>query len=1094
MSYQNCAGIIELAVNGGIAEDNITVERLESGDIEVYVQGGDYQNGIEISLTEYCCNLLNSVEYPSFTGFTYSWDQNYGKCKWLKSVDCNNLPTFNVTLNPQGNYGAIFDVDTGENCVLEVKFDYMFHFDCADVLSISATTVNTQLDSLYEELETQNIIINNARDAIKNIDATFNYVVPYTFTVETSEGQGTVDTYLCITEAGIPLLRQAIEASYPNNINAWEDYLNGEITADSLNNAQVDLYFIAVANQPEPQSLYYNICNNGADLISETEYYLDTIALNNQIIEDSQNAIDIIQAQIDFILANNPEACLTETSVFERLNIGMSIDVQNPQSEALVDTIYSQQIFNVGDGNLLQHFIDNTGFTGFYLGDYKGVDCTSTACDALAKVMVEQLIAQGDALELFTGDTIGQKYAQLINLIGEDYFNSNWLRFETVINDPAVISGITNQAINLSIQVLDHCTNFSILVDRVEINKICERKVNDDILVSKNPRFNITKVIDNKKSWVAKTTPENRMYDLPMRFTDYDTNHHRLVINTKETDLNISIANGIETDIWCYINNNQCILNSCETTSYSGLTGTTCCCDDFTVTATTITGGTVTLPPEDVYSCGVSVGDSLSGGTVFWINPNNSCDVLIVSNTDMILINPVNGFPYSNIPWISNICTNQFIDATNPTLGGGEQNTQDILDFCPNDTDFAAYAVSQFSSAGVTDWYLPNVLEFQLILNSGVSLTPNVGYWTSTEYSNPNAMAYNPQSGFIPQRKIATSINTNDYNIHVRAIKRINTSPCADVYATMIGVTGDTSLFEIENTDCTWVYKFDTDPSATTFDGFWLAGMPDGTVGVFQHITISGVTATTVDYTQIVTKECCESYDDALRDIEVYHNLGRHLQRFRWDESCQACLYKKCTEELCLDFNDLFTSPYTGLTTVDQFNDVLVSELINVRCRKISSSYPTLQALYRRYLASRVYCEQESSQFTYNDMINFAGLIGNYWIELFEQVIPSTTIWTSNYIYGNTLYDQQKFKYRSGSVFPCSVSTIYEGTIPFNHTSQNDVPVHSDVYVISEGGLCKSYVSCDDIYYYNGDCGSEFIGTVTVTNKSDNASRVIYSE
>lgn len=1091
MSYQNCAELIEFAITGETTEPNLIIDRLESGDIEVYLL--DY-NGIELGLTEYCCSLLNSVNYPSVTGFTYTWDSNYGKCKWLQSVDCDNLPTFNVTLNPQiyngDGAGAKFTVDSGENCVLEVKFDYMFHFNCADILAVSATTVNTKLDSLYEQLEYQTNQLNSTQAELSDLDFEFNYVIPYT-----NEDGFTI--YLCLTEAGIPLLRQLIEDAYEGDPNAWEDYLNNDITAEDLDGElNISGDFFDFSNQPEPQDLYYNICNDGNELIQANEDYLSALQGFNDSISSIQNQINVIQAQIDFILANNPDACLTETDVFERLNIGMSIDIQNPQSESLVDTIFSQQIFNVGRGNLLQHFINNTGSTGFYIGDYNGVDCTSTDCDALAKVMVDQLIAQGDALNLFTGETIGQKFKELTNLIGENYFDSNWLRFETIINDPVVISGITNQLVNLSIQVIDHCANFSILVDRIEINKICERKVNDDIIVSTNPRFNLTKVIDNKKSWVAKTSPENRLYELPLRETDYDTNHHRLVINTKETDLNISIANGIETDIWCYVNENQCILNSCETTSYSGLTGVTCCCGDFTVTATTITGGTVTLPPEDVFSCGVSIGDSLSGGTVFWINPNNSCDMLIVSGTD-VNIKPTEGPPYPNMPWININCTNQFIDATNPTLGGGEQNTQDIVDFCPNGMNFAAYAASTFSSGSVTDWYLPNVLEFQLILNSGVgSLTPNVGYWTSTEYSNSNAIAYDPQNGFIPQRKIATSLNTNDYSIHVRAIKRINTSPCLNVYNIMIGVTGDTSLFEIENTECTWIYKFDSNTSPITFNGFWLAGMPDGTVGVFQHTTISGVTATTVDYTPIITKECCEAYDDALRDIEVYHNLGRHLERFRWDEGCQACLYKKCTEELCLDFNDLFTSEYTGLTTVNQFNDVLTSELINVRCRKISSSYPTLQALYRRYLKSRVYCEQESSEFTYDDMIDFAGLIGNYWIELFEQVIPSTTIWTANYIYGNTLYDQQKFKYRSGSVFPCSVSTVYEGIIPFNPTSQNDVPVHSDVYVLSDEGLCKSFITCDDIYYYNGDCGSEFIGTVTITNTNNqnNTSSVVSSD
>lgn len=1102
MSYQNCGAIIELAVssssdpNSSFTEDNLIVERLDTGDIEVYISGGGYPDGIEISLTEYCCNLLNSVEYPSITGFTYSWDENYGKCKWLKSVDCNNLPTFNVTLNPQGNYGAIFSVDSGENCVLEIKFDYMFHFNCEDVLAVSATTINLQLDSLYEELAIETNTLNEAQSAIDNLDVEFSYVIPYTYFIESSEGSGFITTYLCITEAGVPLLREIIESTFPDDPNAWQQYLNGYITAEALDQAEVDIVFAITAGLPEPQGLYYTICNNGGELIANNVTYNTTIQNNNQIIEDTQNRINLIQAQIDFILANNPDACLTETDVFETLNIGMSIDIQNPQSEALVNTIYSQQIFNVGQGNLLQHFIDNTGFTGFYLGDYKGVDCTSTACDALAKVMVEQLIAQGDELELFTGDTIGQKYAQLINLIGEDYFNSGWLRFETVINDPVVISGITNQLVNLSLQVLDHCANFSILIDRVEINKICERKVNDDILVSTNPRFDITKVIDNKKSWVANITPENRYYDLPLRLTDYDTNHHRLVINTKETDLNVSIANGIETDIWCYINENQCILNSCQTTTYSGLTGVTCCCDDFAVTATTITGGTVSLPPEDVYSCGLNIGDSISGGTVFWINPNNSCDAFIVSNADLFISQPHPLPPIYAMPWVISTCNQYYIGANNFGIGGGEENTDLITDYCQSN-DYAAYIASQYTTSGVVDWYLPNVDEFQLILNSGVALTPNVGYWTSNETSKANALAYDPQSGiFSAQRKVATSLNTNDYSIRVRAIKRINVSPCLDVYDVMIGVTGDTSLFEIENSDCTWVYKFDSDPSPTTFDGFWLAGMPDGTVGVFQHTTISGVTATTVDYTPIVTKECCEAYDDALRDIEVYHNLGRHLKRFRWDESCQACLYKKCTEELCLDFNDLLTSEVTGTTTVNQFNEILNSELINVRCRKISSSYPVLQALYRRYLNSKVYCEQQSSEFTYDDMINFAGLIGNYWIELFEQVIPSTTIWTSNYIYGNTLYDQQKFKYRSGSVFPCSVSNIYEGTLPMPATSQNNVPVHSDVYVIASDGLCKSYVSCDDIYYYNGDCGSEFIGAVTITEreKSDNISSVISSE
>jgi hypothetical protein len=54
----------------------------------------------------------------------------------------------------------------------------------------------------------------------------------------------------------------------------------------------------------------------------------------------------------------------------------------------------------------------------------------------------------------------------------------------------------------------------------------------------------------------------------PIRQTNYDVNDERLVINTKEIDLDISIASAIETDVWSYIVDNPCLLtgNTCEIT------------------------------------------------------------------------------------------------------------------------------------------------------------------------------------------------------------------------------------------------------------------------------------------------------------------------------------------------------------------------------------------------------------------------------------------------------------------------------------------------------------------------------------------------
>jgi hypothetical protein len=50
----------------------------------------------------------------------------------------------------------------------------------------------------------------------------------------------------------------------------------------------------------------------------------------------------------------------------------------------------------------------------------------------------------------------------------------------------------------------------------------------------------------------------------------------RLVLNSKEVDLDISIASGIEHDVWCYIVDNPCLLSGVSTCNDC----TTNCCGD----------------------------------------------------------------------------------------------------------------------------------------------------------------------------------------------------------------------------------------------------------------------------------------------------------------------------------------------------------------------------------------------------------------------------------------------------------------------------------------------------------------------------------
>ena len=1221
--------------------EDLVVEANSNGTINVLLDGNE-----RIVNSEVCCSYLNNFENSTTTGFTYTWDTELGQCRWLQRVDCDELPTFNVTLNPQGNDGALFEVDEGENCVLDVKFEYLFKFDCGTITDIINDTFNTTLTQYNNTITDANELIAIAQSALTDNVGQFNYVLPY---VDPDTGE---TIYVCLTQAGIGLLESIINNT--SSVN-WSEYINGDYydlsspvnTGTILPNLGQSVYSVNLLD--EAQNLYYNICTDGATLISET---FEWISINNEqqgIIDTNQTTIAETQVLINQLLADNPNGCITEIETLENLEIGMSIDIQDPQYEQLVNSVYSETFFTVGEGDLLTYLSENVN-SGLYIPNYSGIDCTNTDCNDFANIIVDQLIAQGLEQEIFIGTTRGENYQELITLLGEDYFNSNWLTFQTTISDPAVISGMTNQNVNLSVQVLNSCIDFSILIDRIEINKICSRKTNDDIFVSENPSFNLKRVVDNKKSWTAIDSPTNRTFELPMRETEYNSNDYRLVINTKETDLNIAIDNAIETDVWCYTDDNPCILDPCQprvdcdgvidgvtnwtggttplptsvqafdlnfpfnlaaiqdagdgtiptsafTTEFSGCSfahkidrysadptqfqgawivgnydgevdyyvnvtiensyditqyrpstlnqtncnavgaaitaynafsgsnyqtiywdgtgckftqpatgGTTteeCCCDETPLSGTSITGQTIGLPPEESYSCSWQVGDAgQAGGTIFWVDPNNSCIALEVGPEDL------SGDTATGLSaaweW-STVYNPIFPSPSNTSIGSGQDNTSYIVNNSGTQpTDFGpAYTADTYSNGGYSDWFLPSAEE---LLTIGVNL-PNeltalpigsCNNWTTNGEGNPitywSSSYVNPNEIYVLETCDNTLLTDNPVGTtygkqtRVRPIRLINTSPCNDVYDAITGSTSVTNGFEIEDAGCSWIYKFDTASTATTFNGFWLAGMPDGTLGTFQQITVSGVSSTTINYTDIVTEDCCIAYNEGLRHVENELYLGRHLANLRWDQDCEKCLINQCEKEPCTDYNSLLTSSTTGLTTVTQFNDILSSELINVRCRKISSGYPTLNALYHRYLNSTGYCNTLSAQFTYQTMIEFSELIGDYWVDLIEQVIPSTTIWTANYIYGNTLYDQEKFKYRTGSVFACHPNKYYSGTLPMNYTSKNPIttPVDVQLYTSSDDGICKAYEECSDIYYYNGDCGSEFVGTVSVISNNGN--------
>lgn len=692
-------------------------------------------------LTKQCCEFLSSNYYFDIVNQT---------CRWATPVDCTKNNNINVILNPKGNDGTIFSLEDTDNCFLEIEFDYLLQFSCSDlallgvgVISGSTENPNTSTEKLSNQtssFENSEELTNSDCDYLVEQLAILNNNLENTpYSVELN------DLFYCLTEDGLINWSTILG---PTNYN---NFLNGDLTTYTNTNVQ------ALINNEITSGEFLYQCNVDPTSVGILKTQISD--LESEILV-CQNTITTNEAKIiiggDDNEVNLPYFnCTNAATALESLNLSFCLDIYDDINNKIT-TVYENNLLNIGEGNLFNYLSHSTNSGLLICGDS---GCTSSFvltdnsltgyCRTLSIQLMNSLIAEAAS----SGVTL--TYNNLINYISTSGLSSNWINYSTTINNPSLLTTITNKKIKISLKLKNTCLNVCILLDNIKINRVCETVDTNSLLISKNPSFEINKIIDNKKSWVSTENRHNREFDLTLRETDYNINDYRLAINTKEVDLNISSASAIENDVWCYMTDNNCILTG--------------------------------------------------------------------------------------------ICT------------------------------------------------------------------------------------------------------------------------------------GETAV--------------------TCGDG-------------------------------------------------------------------------------CIDLTNLLTTSLSSITTIELFEDIITSELIDAKSRKTISAYPTLRLLYDRYINSSLYCGNESSKFSYLSMDKFASLIGTYWVDLIEQVVPSTTLWGSTYIYKNTIFDIQKFEYKTHNTFFCEQPT----TFPFSGIgSATTVQVLQTTLTNDNGNIISSPVNiCNGTYIMKRDCGSEFIGTVKI--------------
>lgn len=306
------------------------------------------------------------------------------------------------------------------------------------------------------------------------------------------------------------------------------------------------------------------------------------------------------------------------------------------------------------------------------------------------------------------------------------------------------------------------------------------------------------------------------------------------------------------------------------------------------------------------------------------------------------------------------------------------------------------------------------------------------------------------------------------------------------------------------------IYWRDTWYSHYYLNDYVFVNNPDGTLGVYYDPNnFTGTTDTIQNFTSQITEEYCkilgDKFDETRNQIIAsfyngYNQLPecerdfygspsiytcaseryatyfqtytyKNIPNCYWDKRRNACVTKThpldsdicCGDEFTVDFDKLTTEPLSGASTNEKFDLLMNTELIDAKNRKTISAYPTLRALYDRYMDSVKYSGLQSSAYDYQKMDDLANKVGQNWVDIVEQVVPATTIWGSVKVYENTVFDQQKFKYKLGTTFTCIDGPCKLDNIDFINNCMGSI---IDKFYTDE---CPSEATATSTYYYGDE-------------------------
>ena len=157
------------------------------------------------------------------------------------------------------------------------------------------------------------------------------------------------------------------------------------------------------------------------------------------------------------------------------------------------------------------------------------------------------------------------------------------------------------------------------------------------------------------------------------------------------------------------------------------------------------------------------------------------------------------------------------------------------------------------------------------------------------------------------------------------------------------------------------------------------------------------------------------------KNIEVYLTPSRAIDYDIWRKS----------RDLQLTFGSNTLQPQTGTTFAEYLQKTIHGQLKNSHVIRYRKNYIALEDVYTSYFSSTGF-----TSYNFIDSHEFIQRMSPYWMQLLDQIIPATTLWTGGNLINNNLFGRSKYKYNLG----CQPKVIIENLYPdFDEAIREDL-------------------------------------------------------